>query len=467
MLLGKKLTFRAVAEVFGLAFSAVSMLYITRVVGPEYVGFSATTSAILLLVAKLADSGLSSFASQKLARDDEVLSSLLAIIIPPKLILSTILIVLTLIGARLLDVDPRLKYFVSISVFVVFFDACTPSWVFTSLGRVNISSIIRIGQSILYAASIFIFIHTQADWKLLPYLTLFNSCINFSLATFFLVKHRLCYIDKSIFLDNYTSKLKSYYKESYHFLKAELSGYVFMSSDRLILYYFTNSHVVGIYEAAYKVINPFYAINGVITPTMFRDLAQSYKQGKLYPVMAKYVFIMSILTIPLGFFMLYFSGFTVQLLFGSKFAETIPCLMILGFVITFGFTSGIIAQPFCVWNMQKEFGNSVFFGNVINTVLNFTLIPFMGAIGAALATLAAKLIVTVVGYFYFKKVTDYPIVKDFVYFFIASIIPLLFVYGVSLINKNNIVLIITYGTTYVLLLIIMYMKYFKINLKPA
>jgi O-antigen/teichoic acid export membrane protein len=140
--------------------------------------------------------------------------------------------------------------------------------------------------------------------------------------------------------------------------------------------------------------------------------------------------------------------------------------MILGFVITFGFTSGIIAQPFCVWNMQKEFGNSILWGNILNTLLNFTLIPFMGAIGAALATLAAKLIVTVVAYVYFRKVTDYPIVKDFAYFFAASIIPLLFVYIASFITTIDLILIPVYGVIYLLLVAVMYKKYFSINMKP-
>lgn len=465
MLIGKKLTFRAMAEIAGLVISAVSMIYISRVVGPEYLGFSATTGAILLLVSRLADGGLTSLASQRLARDDERLDVLLAMTIPPKLVASAALIVISLVVANYLGIDPRLKYFLKISVFIVLLEACTPAWVFVALGRINIASVIRIGQALLYAGAVFALIRNQGDWTYLPYLILFNSFVNFALSAYFIRHCRLHSFDLDVLKHNYYERVKSYYREGYNFLKADLSSYVYTTSDRIILYYFAGSHVVGVYEAAYKIINPFYAINTVITPTMFRELAQSFKQNKLYPVMAKYVCSMSLMSIPLGFFLLYFAPSVVGLLYGAKFTDSVPSLMILGFVITFGFTSGIIVQPFSAWNMSKEYGNSIFWGNVLNTLLNLALIPFMGAAGAALATLAAKLIVTIVGYGYFRKATGYPIVKDFLLFFIASLIALLLVYLLSMAVSDSYVLMAVFGAGYLAIVGVMYQVYFKTNLK--
>lgn len=457
------MTFRAVAEMTGLVIGALSIIYISRIVGPEYLGFSATTSAALLLVSRLADGGMTSLASQRLARDDEKLDALLAVTLPPKIVASAILIMATLLLTYLLPLDPRLKYFIAVSVFLVFFEACTPAWVFVAMGRINAASAIRIGQSFLYAASLLIFIHKPEDWKYLPFLTLFNSVINLAMATAFLWHFKLYSFDRALFKHQYIGKVKAFYREAGHFLKAELSVYVYTTSDRLILYYFAGAHAVGIYEAAYKVINPFYSINSVITPTMFRDLAQSFKQGRLFPVMAKYVFTMSLFSIPLGFFLLFFSSDVVFLLYGTKFLGSVDPLRILGFVITFGFTSGIIVQPFAAWNMSREYGSSIFWGNVLNTILNFSLIPFFGAVGAALATLAAKVIVTVVGYVYFIRVTNYPIARDFIYFFIASIIPLLIVYAINFVFHSSYILAAIYGMVYLVIIYFMYDRYFKIN----
>ena len=459
----KKLTLRAVAEVVGLLIGAGSMIYISRVVGPEYIGFNATTNAVILLISRFADGGLTPLVSQRLARDDERLGHLLAVTIPPKFVISALLIAGTFLCAHLYPMDPRLKFFVTTSVFMIFFEACTPAWVFIALGRINVASVIRIGQSLLYALAIVFLIRTPNDWRYVPLLTVFNSFVNFTLAVFFLCYFKMYSVETSLFRSGYLARLREYYREGFNFLKADLSTYVYTTSDRLILYYFTNPYTVGIYEAAYKIINPFYSIAGVISPTMFRDLAQSFKQGRIYPVMSKYLFSMSLLTIPLGFFMLYFSRFTIQLVYGPKFAESAPCLTILGFVITFGFTSGIIAYPFCAWNMSRQYASSVIWGNVINTVLNFTLIPVLGAVGAALATLAAKITVTVVAYVYFTRTTDYPVAKDFLYFFIASVVPLITVVLLAFVTVNSYCLAAVYGGVYLAIIAVMYKKYFKMN----
>src|SRR6185369_4841187 len=363
MIISKKLTFRAVAEIIGLIIGAVSMIYISRIVGPEYVGLSATTSALVFLISRLADGGLTSLASQRLARDDDHLNTLLSVTLPPKIIVSAVLIALVMVISHVAHIDERLKYFIRISVFVVLFESCTPAWVFVALGKINLASTIRISQALLYAVAIVFFVRGLDDWRYLPYLTLFNSAINFVIASIFLLYFKLVAFDTIVFRNSYFARLKEFYKEGFNFLKADLSVYVYTTSDRLILYYFTSPQVVGIYEAAYKIINPFYAINSVITPTMFRDLAQSFKQKRLAPVMAKYLFSMSILSIPLGFFLIYFARPVVDILYGAKFVDSVPSLMVLGFVITFGFTSGIIVQPFAAWNMSREYGSSIFWGN--------------------------------------------------------------------------------------------------------
>lgn len=463
---GRKLTLRAVAEITGLLVIAFGMIYISRVVGPEYVGYNAITSAVLLLLGRLADGGLTAQASQILARDEESINTLLTTIALPKFLSAFLLVILTLGVVALLPLDATLKYFLNVAVWLVFFEACTPAWVFVSLGWINVASVIRIVQSLLFAIAILVFIRRPDDWHNLPYLTLFNSGINFTLAIIFLWHFRLFKVDRALLKKGYLQRLGRFYREGYHFLKADLSGYVYTTSDRLILYYFTDSHTVGIYEAAYKIINPFYSINGVITPTMFRDLAQSFKQGNIHKVMTKYVFTMCLLTIPLGFYLLYFSDFVVTFCYGTRFAESASSLRILGFVITFGFTSGIIAQPFCVWNMQREFGTSVFWGNVLNTVMNFTLIPFFGAVGAAMATLGAKIIVTIVSYIYFSRVTDYPIVTDFGWFFIASTVPLVLVIFAAQLFGNPFALTALYGVVYFALVAAIYQKIFRKRLNP-
>jgi O-antigen/teichoic acid export membrane protein len=114
--------------------------------------------------------------------------------------------------------------------------------------------------------------------------------------------------------------------------------------------------------------------------------------------------------------------------------------------------------------MPKEYGNSILWGNILNTALNFILIPFAGPIGAALATLGAKITVTIVGYYYFRRATNYPILKDYLLFFIASVIPLLSVIILSAVLNEKILLTLIFILIYSLLVWSIYNKYFKLRM---
>lgn len=447
-MIGAKLSFRAAAEILGLCISAISLIYISRIVGPYYLGISATASAVIALISKVADGGLTSLASQMLARDDKDIRFLMTMTVPAKIVASTLLISTTILTVSLLQIDSTLAYFINISVFLVLFEVCVPTWIFISKGMINIASIVRIGQSIGYALLAFAFIRKQEDWSYLPYLILGSGVINFSLATGFMLYLKLFSFDITLMRRSYFEKLRQLYMQSFHYLKADLSVYIYSSSDRLILYYFTTPYVVGIYEAAYKIISPFYSISTVVTPTMYRSLAQSFKEGESHAVLKKYVFLMSFMTIPLGFFLLFFSQPLVLAIYGPGFADSIPCLKVLGFVITFGFVAGIVVIPFSAWNMAKEYGNSVMWGNFTNILFNIALIPFLGALGAAFATLAAKISVLLVAYTHFKRVTPYPIIKQISWFFVVSGTALLLVLLASLIMSNWILLMILFAAVY-------------------
>jgi len=470
MLINRNLTVRSIAEITGLLLGAAGMIYTSRIVGPEYIGFSATTVAIVIFISRFVDGGVTSLASQRLARDDEKLDTLLSITIPPKIIISSFFIVVFFLTIGWLDIDSRLRYFISISIFMIMFEVCTPTWAFVALGRIKDASVIRVGQSLLYISAILILVRKPDDWKYLPYLVLMNSFINFGIALFLLLHFRLYSFNVrnlSIFKQGYLSRVVNFYRDSFHFLKADLSVHIYTYSGKLILYYFTGPYAVGIYEAAYKIISPFYSISSVITPTMFRDLAQSFKHRRIYPVMTKYAFSMALFTIPLGFFLLFFSRFIIELFYGTTFIQSADCLIVLGFVITFGYTSGITVLPFSAWNMSREYGNSIFLGNILNILLNISLIPFMGAVGAALAVLGAKLIVTVVGLFYFRRATEYPLINNFLYFIIVSAITSLFTLGASFLILNNYVLMIIYGFVYLGIVSVTYKSHFRYNYEPV
>jgi len=214
--------------------------------------------------------------------------------------------------------------------------------------------------------------------------------------------------------------IREYFGAGFHTLKADISAFIFTSSDRLFLYAFTTPAVVGLYAAAYSVIQPFYMINVVIWDAMYLPVAQAIGTDRLKRTFRRYVDLMSFATIPLGFFLLAFAPVVISTLYGPPYAAASEYLAILGWVITFGYTSGIAVVPFSAWNRPREYGNATAVGGALNVALNFALIPTYQAVGAAWATLASKVAVTLVGIRYFHRAVDYPLVRDFVEYLSVS-----------------------------------------------
>ena len=102
--------------------------------------------------------------------------------------------------------------------------------------------------------------------------------------------------------------------------------------------------------------------------------------------------------------------------------------------------------------LPREYGNAVLGGSVVNLVLNLALIPPMAGIGAAVATVAAKVAVTLAGIRYFWKATSYPVLRDFVvYFAISAVAFAASVSAIAVLRSADGVGVLVFGGTYLVL----------------
>jgi O-antigen/teichoic acid export membrane protein len=293
-------------------------------------------------------------------------------------------------------------------------------------------------------------IRRESDAGFVPLLLVIPTAVAAVMSIALVVRVRLIRAVPS--LRPLVSSIREYLSDGRHYLKADLSVFIYMSSDRLFLYVFSTPTVVGLYDAAYKVIQPFYSVSAVVGDAMFLQLTHAFAEGRLAPVFRRYIDLMCVATIPLGFLMTAYSPWLIGLLYGDRFAGASAYLAILGWVITFGYTSGVVVIPFLSWNRPREYGNAILSGSVVNLALNLALIPPFAGIGAAVATVAAKVAVTLAGIRYFWKATSYPVVRDFiVYFAISAVALAASLSAIALLRSPDVVGVLVFGGTYLAL----------------
>ena len=185
------------------------------------------------------------------------------------------------------------------------------------------------------------------------------------------------------------SKATSILKESWPEVFAGLGGILFMRLDQIMLQFMQGAESVGVYSAAVRISEAWYFFPIAVISASFPKIVQ-LRTGPAKRYEDAMVVLFSALVVIAGLAVLFFlmlSNQIVAVVFGAQYSESalvlqVHCLTAVFILMGSASGSWLAAERKLVWNLHRNL-----FGLVVNVVLNLTLIPRYGAVGAALATL--------------------------------------------------------------------------------
>ncbi len=217
-------------------------------------------------------------------------------------------------------------------------------------------------------------------------------------------------------------------------LSVGLMWMVFNWTDTLMLGYFREAKDVGLYNAglapARLLIFPLGALGFVFMPIAghlySKDLIPELK--RTYQVLTKWIFSA---TLPVFFIIFLFPEVVLNVLFGERYVGAALTLRLLALGFTFHTFLGANGMTLMVLGRSRVLMWIAFFGATLNILLNYSLIPSYGVMGAALATMISYFafnIVTSIKLYHYSKI--HPITQKylkpvFVSFAIALMISLI------------------------------------------
>jgi O-antigen/teichoic acid export membrane protein len=168
---------------------------------------------------------------------------------------------------------------------------------------------------------------------------------------------------------------------------AWLSNLAFNTIDVLMLGLMSNPEQVGLYSAAYRILNQvlvtYYLLTQVLYPRFARhradERAQMLHARILLPLGGAGALIAAAIAASRETLL------TVE--FGHQFLVAGPLLLLLAWSIPFDFITSYLSNAYIAWGMEKKILLCTGIGAVGNIVLNLALIPGYGARGAAISTL--------------------------------------------------------------------------------
>lgn len=178
-------------------------------------------------------------------------------------------------------------------------------------------------------------------------------------------------------------------KNSWPLIFSSLAIMIYMKLDQLMLGQMVGDRAVGIYSAAVKVSEAWYFIAIAVCASVFpailkaRSINESLYYSRLQHLYDGMVALALLVAIPMTFL----SSWLTYHLYGDQFISSGPVLAIHIWASIFVFLGVASGKWFIAENKQILTFYKTAAGAVSNILLNYFLIPILGGIGAALATI--------------------------------------------------------------------------------
>lgn len=422
--------YNAIYQVLVLIIPFITTPYVARVVGVDGVGIYSYTYSIVHYFMMFALLGMNSYGNRevsKIKEDKEKLNRKFSEIYYLQLMIT----LLTLIVYIMYLIFFSQKYLVIglIQIMYVASVAFDINWLFCGLQKfkfvVTRSGIIKLLTLVL----IFVFVKDSNDlWKyvcILASTTLLNQVI---LWPFLKKEVKFVKVDfKSIF---------KHLKPTLILFVPIIATSIFKVMDKIMIGNISGVTQVGYYENAEKILKIIISIVSALGTVTLPQMTYLYAKNKLdefYNIFYKSIKFIYFLVFPIIFgFLIVGNDFVVWYL-GDSYLASSDILKILCVSLLFSPFADIVRMQLLIpRNKDKEYIISVVVGAIINFVLNLILIPRFDAIGAAIATVVAEMLVCFTQIYFIRKDIKFSQEKSFfLTIFIKSFIMFVVVFFVG------------------------------------
>lgn len=214
------------------------------------------------------------------------------------------------------------------------------------------------------------------------------------------------------------SYAKNILSRSWYLILSGLMVTLYMRIDQVMLGVIMPTKTeLGIYSAAVRIAEMWYFVPMALI-TSFKPVIMSKKktneESYINSVQFLYI-IVSWIGIGFGIFILLFSKSIVGILYGTEYLKAATVLLISVWAGTFAMLGSARSIWLICEGLQKYTLLYTFIGLIINILLNYLVIPILGAYGAAIATLISQFIANVVVLAFFKntRISSIMILKSF------------------------------------------------------
>jgi len=363
-------------------------VFIARVLGAEGYGVIAFAAGVNLYFSKLADFAVEWIGAREIARQRDRLETLVAAVMGTRLLFVSLLTVLAIILVQIFMSGPE-RDVLSIFLLTMIPIAANTKWVHLGLEDARPISLARVlGEATALAIVLAVLMQSVELW--VPPVAQVASEVLVSVYLFVVLRQRGYRIGLSLDLKVALPVFIAGFPLVVHILL----GLFIYNSDLIFLRLFRDSEQVGFYAAAYTLIslisNLGLSYGMSLTPAFARLGAGTGAEQTQYQTALAQVFA---LTLPISVGGCLLAGSIIHIAFGEQYTASVLALQILIWSVPLSIFRNVPWSALVARERHDLLVKAVVIGAIVNILLNITLIPLYGMIGAAIATVITESLV--------------------------------------------------------------------------
>lgn len=380
--------FSAVSKVLSTALALIGIGYIMRYLGEAGFGDYSIVVTYFALFGAVADLGLYAVATREISRENANERKIMGNVFSLRLFVSCVVLILTPVLIIFLpySAEVKLGIFLAALAFVFSSGYMVLNGVFQKNLAMDKVALVELFGKVIQVSVIVWAVKMDWGFTTIVLAMVFSMVSNFFLV-FFASRKFLRFKLQVDF-----SYWRKFLKKSLPMGVSVISTFMYFKMDTIILSFFKESGDVGIYSAAYKIVEniSFFPamIVGLTLPLTSRYIFDDKK--KFGKVSDKTFKIFILLTTPLVIGALLLANDIISLLGGGKFEESVMVLRILVFAILFIFFGNFFSNILLAGNLQKKMMKVSLICAVFNILANLIFIPMYSYVAAAVVSVATE-----------------------------------------------------------------------------
>ena len=397
-------TLNTIKTVVGMLLSLLTFPYVTRTLGATSLGaynFSYSIVSYAVLFAGLGTAAYAIREGTQYRDNDEKMCQFVSEVFSINMwatILSYIVLLLITFGASSLQ---EYRSLIIILSFEIVGTTIGVSWLSNIYEDFLYITVRTLGFQVLYILCLFVFVHTPDDlYKYVVIIMVTNSGTN--ILNYFYLRKKYVKFKFTIHCN-----WRQHLKPILIIFSTKMAISIYVSSDKTVLGLLTNDTEVGLYSTAVKIYSivkdVLTAIVTVLIPR-FSLMLRRESRNEVNVFFSRVFMVLSLFLIPsaIGLFMM--GQEVIFTIAGIEYLSATTALQILSIATIFAMYAQIFTNCILL-PLRKE--NIVFWGTIIsaivNIVLNFIMIPYLGMNAAAITTVLAEFIIFILSVWFARN----------------------------------------------------------------